>query len=78
MSDRVFFASAGLAAMLMIVLAAVWPQGYGDRSPGPFGHTPLQRTPAMQAALAREAVAGRGPAQAAKTQALTAGLRPDQ
>ena len=78
MSDRVFFASAGLAAALMIALAAVWPQGYGDRSPGPFGHTPLQRTPQMQAALAREAAANRKPAPADKAPADAAGLRADQ
>jgi hypothetical protein len=78
MSDRVFFASAGLAAILMLAFAAIWPQGYGDRSPGPFGHTPLQRTPAMQAALAREAAASRGPAPVVKTPAGAAGLRTDQ
>jgi len=32
----------------------VWPQGLGDRSPGPFGSTPVQRTPAVQAAMRRE------------------------
>jgi hypothetical protein len=32
----------------------VWPQGYGARSPAPFGHTPIQQTPEMQAALQRE------------------------
>jgi len=77
MSDRVFFVSAGLAAVLMIALAAVWPQGYGDRSPGPFGYAPLQRTPAMQAALAREAATAR-PAAKAKPPAAAAGLREDQ
>jgi hypothetical protein len=35
-------------------LALVWPQGLGDRSPPPFGHQPVQRTPQMQAAMRRE------------------------
>lgn len=38
MSDRVLFPLMGLAAILMIALALVWPQGLGARSPGPFGH----------------------------------------
>jgi hypothetical protein len=42
-----------------------WPQGLGDRSPDPFGSVPLQRTPAMQAAMKREtAAAQRDVAQA--------------
>jgi hypothetical protein len=53
MSDRLTLSLLALFALLMIAFAAVWPQGLGDRSPGPFGHTPFQRTPAMQAALAR-------------------------
>ncbi len=54
MRDRLFFPALALAALLMVALAAVWPQGLGDRSWGPFGHTPAQRTPAMQAAMKRE------------------------
>ena len=54
MSDRLFLALMAAAAGL-IAFAAIWPQGLGARSPGPFGHTPLQQTPAMQAAMAREA-----------------------
>jgi hypothetical protein len=38
MSDRVFYPLAALIAVLLIALAAVWPQGIGARSPGPFGH----------------------------------------
>jgi hypothetical protein len=53
MSDRMVLALMAAFAALMIAFAAVWPQGLGDRSPGPFGHTPIQRTPAMRAALAR-------------------------
>jgi len=37
MSDRVFFASTILLALAMILLALVWPQGQGRRSPAPFG-----------------------------------------
>ena len=53
MSDRLILTLMAAFAALMIGFASVWPQGLGDRSPGPFGHTPTQRTPAMRAALAR-------------------------
>ena len=46
MSDRIFFSLAGLAAVLMVALALVWPQGLGKRSPGPFGHTPAYQAAA--------------------------------
>jgi hypothetical protein len=55
MLDRLYLPFIGLAAALVIALALVWPQGLGDRSPAPFGHTPVQRTPKMQAAMKREA-----------------------
>ncbi len=55
MFDRFFLPILGLTAAGAIALALVWPQGLGDRSPGPFGKTPVQRTPAMQAAMRREA-----------------------
>lgn len=54
MSDRLFFTSLALVAVALIAFAFVWPQGLGDRSPGPFGHVPVQQTPAMQAAMKRE------------------------
>jgi len=38
MPDRVFYPLAALFAVFLIVLAAVYPQGIGARSPGPFGH----------------------------------------
>jgi hypothetical protein len=38
MSDRVFYSLAALTALFLIALAAVYPQGIGARSPGPFGH----------------------------------------
>jgi hypothetical protein len=38
MSDAVFFAAVGLLCAAMITLALAWPQGWGARSPAPFGH----------------------------------------
>jgi hypothetical protein len=54
MLDRLFLPLLGLFAAAAIALALVWPQGLGARSPGPFGHTPVQQTPEMQAAMKRE------------------------
>ena len=57
MLDRLYLPFLVLAAVAAVALASVWPQGFGDRSPAPFGSTPIQRTPAMQAAMKREAAA---------------------
>jgi hypothetical protein len=57
MLDRLYMPFLGLAALAAIALALVWPQGLGNRSPAPFGHTPVQRTAVMQAAMQREAAA---------------------
>lgn len=54
MMDRLFFPALAVLAALMVALALVWPQGLGDRSPGPFGSTPIQRTPAVKAAMKRQ------------------------
>jgi hypothetical protein len=54
MLDRLYLPFLALAAALVVALALVWPQGLGDRSPGPFGHEPIQRTPEMQAAMKRQ------------------------
>ena len=54
MLDRFYLPLLGLLAIGAVALAMVWPQGLGDRSPDPFGSTPIQRTPAMQAAMQRE------------------------
>ena len=54
MLDRLYLPLLGLATAAAIALALVWPQGLGDRSPGPFGHTPVQRTAEVQAAMKRE------------------------
>ncbi|MDO8411978.1 MAG: hypothetical protein Q7S93_18145 [Phenylobacterium sp.] len=54
MLDRFFFPLLGLAAVLTIAVALVWPQGIGARSPGPFGHEPVLQTPEMKAAMERQ------------------------
>jgi hypothetical protein len=54
MPDRIFMPLMGLVAAALIALSLVWPQGEGDRSWGPFGHTPVQQTPDMKAKLQRE------------------------
>jgi hypothetical protein len=54
MFDRFYLALLGFSALAAVGLSLVWPQGLGDRSPAPFGHEPVQRTPAMQAAMRRE------------------------
>lgn len=53
MPDRVLLPLMGVAALLMIALATVWPQGLGARSPAPFGHQPVQQTAEAKAAKAR-------------------------
>ena len=54
MLDRLFLPFLGLLAAAAVALSLVWPQGLGARSPGPFGRTPEQQTPGMQAAMKRE------------------------
>jgi hypothetical protein len=81
MLDRLFLPVLALAAVVAVALAAVWPQGYGDRSPAPFGSTPLQRTPAMQAAMKRETAAAQrstNQARAAVRDLQTQTLAPSQ
>lgn len=53
MLDRFYMPVLGLAALSAVALALVWPQGLGDRSPAPFGHEPVERTPEAQAAMKR-------------------------
>ena len=57
MLNRLFFPALAALALGLVALGMVWPQGLGDRSPGPFGRPPIQRTPEMQAAMNRETVA---------------------
>ena len=54
MLDRLYLPFLGLVAAAAIALSLVWPQGLGDRSPDPFGHTPVQQTPEVQAAMRRQ------------------------
>jgi hypothetical protein len=54
MLDRLYLPLLGLLALTAIALALAWPQGLGARSPAPFGHTPVQQTAAVQAAMKRE------------------------
>ena len=54
MLDRLYLPLLGLVAIAAVALALVWPQGLGDRSPGPFGHEPVLRSPEMQAAMKRQ------------------------
>lgn len=56
MFDRLYLPFLAVAAIAAVAFASVWPQGYGDRSPAPFGFEPIQRTPVMQAAMQREAL----------------------
>ena len=46
MSDRVFFSLMIALAVGVVALALVWPQGFGARSPGPFGEPLAQPAPA--------------------------------
>ena len=66
MLDRLYLPLLALAALGAIGLALVWPQGLGDRSPAPFGHEPMQRTPQMQAAMKRETEAAQRRVQQAR------------
>ena len=54
MRDHLYLPLLGLAAIAVIAMALVWPQGLGDRSPAPVGHPPVQRAAAMQDAMRRE------------------------
>jgi hypothetical protein len=70
--DRIFYPLAALVAAGLIALALVYPQGEGERSPDPFGHTPTQQKAAELAALranARADIEARKAADTAKTQA---------
>lgn len=66
MFDRLFFPAIGLLAAGLIALAMVWPQGLGARSPGPFGETPYQQRPEIQAAIQRQHEASMADAERAR------------
>ena len=69
MLDRLYLPVLALAAAAAITFALIWPQGLGDRSPDPFGSVPVQRTPAMQAAMLRETLAAQRRSNQAKAAA---------
>jgi hypothetical protein len=73
MPDRLFLPLMALIAIAMIALSLVWPQGYGARSPDPFGSTPIQQTPEMKAAMDREKEGARRRAEAAERAVNNAG-----
>ncbi|MFC3076507.1 hypothetical protein ACFODL_00245 [Phenylobacterium terrae] len=66
MFSRLFFPMIGLVAAGLIGLAMVWPQGLGARSPGPFGETPYQQRPEVQAAIRRQHEAAMAEAERAR------------
>ena len=66
MLDRLYMPLLAAATIAAIALAMVWPQGLGARSPAPFGHTPVQQTPEMKAAMERETQASQRRIQAAR------------
>jgi hypothetical protein len=54
MPDRILMPFLALIGVAMIAFSLVYPQGYGDRSPGPWGTIPIQQTPEMRAKIQRE------------------------
>jgi hypothetical protein len=78
MPDRIFMPLMGLVAAALITLSLVWPQGEGDRSWGPFGHTPVQQTPEMKARIQKEKDAAIRRDEAAKKAVEAVGQMPTQ
>ena len=54
MPDRIFMPLMALIGLAMVAFSLIAPQGYGDRSPGPWGSVPIQQTPEMRAKIQRE------------------------
>ena len=54
MPDRILMPFLALIGLALVAFSLVWPQGYGDRSPDPFGSVPIQQTPEMKAKIQRE------------------------
>ena len=69
MPDRILMPFLALIGLAMIAFSLVWPQGYGDRSPGPWGTVPIQQTPEMRARIQREKNAATLHEQQARDQA---------
>lgn len=77
LSDRWFLGGLAVLSLLMIALAAVWPQGQGARSPEPFGHPVVipdyVKVDEKKRALRRRAVAAAKAAQARASGGIVAG-----
>ncbi len=77
LSDRWFFGGLSIVAILMIALAAVWPQGQGARSPAPFGHPVIipdyVKIDANKASMRKEALRAAKEAQARASGGIVAG-----
>jgi len=73
MPDRIFMPLCALVALALVALSLVWPQGYGDRSPDPFGSTPIQQTPEMKALIEKEKAAARRSEQRRTQEAAATG-----
>ena len=54
MPDRILMPFLALIGLALIAFSLVWPQGYGARSPDPFGSVPIQQTPEMRVKIQRE------------------------
>ncbi|HZL01106.1 MAG TPA: hypothetical protein VFC47_14540 [Caulobacteraceae bacterium] len=52
MRDRYALPLMAIAALALVALALVWPQGQGRRSPPPFGHAlaPMDRASGVKPA----------------------------
>ena len=72
MPDRILMPFLALIGLALIALSLVWPQGYGARSPGPFGSVPIQQTPEMRIKIQREKDAAAFRAPQARQQASDA------
>ena len=72
MPDRILMPLLALIGLAMIAFSLVWPQGYGDRSPAPWGTVPIQQTPEMRAKIQREKDAAALRQQQAQQQVDTA------
>ena len=72
MPDRILMPFLALIGVAMIAFSLVWPQGYGARSPGPWGTVPIQQTPEMRAKIEREKQAAARHEQQARQQAADA------
>lgn len=54
MPDRILMPFLAFIGLALIAFSLIWPQGYGARSPGPFGSIPIQQTPEMRVKIQRE------------------------